>query len=1418
MVELTAKPASGPQPSAVDDETIVMQRRVDWPSGIAKGLLAVLVGLFVLAGLLVAFINSDPGRRFVAERIEALEFANGLKVGIGRIDGTLTNALTISDLTLADPKGIFFRAPRVALDWRPLDYLDSHLDIRSLVVPAATLARLPEFVPGPPSDAPLLPDLDITIGRFKVDRLEIGPSVTGERRMGSFDGRARIANRRAEVALDAAVIGGEGRAGGDRLFLRLDAVPEANRLALDAFVSAPGDGVVAKVAGLTQPLRARIRGAGDWKAWNGRLEADLAGYGLARLALTARDGTFGVRGNIASARLVEGPTAALLGPITTVAAQSTWENRRAELNASVGSDAFTLVANGAVDLGRNQFDGLKLNGALLKPQALAPNLAPRDLRALVTLNGPLRRPRVDYRVSAASLAFNDMAVQGLDARGVANFRQDSLRVPIAATARAITGLDVAAGGTITNVRLDGDLAVDWPRIVSDNLRLRSDRIDATAIVLADVSKGLYTGALEGRVNDYRIDSVGIFNLDTQADVRTLANGGFGLVGRVRAQSTRLFNDGVRNFLGGNLVTSADLAYGADGIIRFSRLRLTAPELRVTDGRGSYSSDGKIALRATGVSRQYGPVGVQVVGTVAAPRAIVTAARPGFGLGIAGLTAEIRSVGNSYAVLARGRSDYGDFTADVLVATASGPLTLDIRRATLAGITAQGRVKQTAAGPFVGQLNARGQGLGGVVRLSAAGRIQQAIVNLRARNAILPEPAGIALGAGIVDARIILFDRPEVQADVQLANARFGTTEIAALRSIIDLRGGRGFARGIVEGRSGVSFRLAFNGELQPKLWRAALKGRVNGVDIATASPARIVPRSGNTYELLPTRLKLDSGSARLSGSYGRELRLESRIDAIDMALLDVFAPGLGIGGRATGSIDFAQAGSGFPRLDASLAIRNFTRTTAASVSRPLDVNLFARLAPGSGTLNAVMRTRGSVVGRVQAAVVPTGSGSWTQQIARARLRGGIRYVGPADALFSLAGLADQSLAGPLGVAADFGGRVERPSVQGVVRGRNLVYANTTYGTRLTDLALAGRFTGERLQIDSLTARAGSGAVSGNGFVSLAAASGYPADLNLTFEDARLADSDGLRVSATGSVRLLKAAGQNPVLSGTVRLPATRYQIIRQGSAQVPELTGVRFKPPRGRPRVTGEAPPPTNAGFGNVALDLRILAPGQLFVTGMGLESEWRADLGVRGSSADPRITGEIALVRGTLGFAGRSFAIQDGTIRFPGGGTEDARIALRAEETIDDVDVTVNVAGSTTDPRITFSSSPGLPQDEIVSRILFGNSVGQLSAIQAVQLAASLNTLRGSGGGGLNPLGKLRQVAGVDRLRILGPDETLGRGTALAAGKYLTDDIYLEVVTDARGFTATQLEVALSRSLSILSQAGGSGSTNVNLRYRRSY
>ena len=137
--------------------------------------------------------------------------------------------------------------------------------------------------------------------------------------------------------------------------------------------------------------------------------------------------------------------------------------------------------------------------------------------------------------------------------------------------------------------------------------------------------------------------------------------------------------------------------------------------------------------------------------------------------------------------------------------------------------------------------------------------------------------------------------------------------------------------------------------------------------------------------------------------------------------------------------------------------------------------------------------------------------------------------------------------------------------------------------------------------------------------------------------------------------------------------------------------------------------------------------------------------------------------------------------------------------------------------PQVTFTSTPTLPQDEVLSRLLFGSSVTSLSPTQAIQLAAALNSLRGSGGG-LNPLGKLRGASGIDRLRVLGADKTAGRGTAIAAGQYISNDIYVEIITDARGFTATQLEVALSKALSILSQTGSFGGSNVSLRYSKDY
>src|SRR3546814_9457059 len=94
-----------------------------------------------------------------------------------------------------------------------------------------------------------------------------------------------------------------------------------------------------------------------------------------------------------------------------------------------------------------------------------------------------------------------------------------------------------------------------------------------------------------------------------------------------------------------------------------------------------------------------------------------------------------------------------------------------------------------------------------------------------------------------------------------------------------------------------------------------------------------------------------------------------------MALLNAVYPDMGLGGRATGSLDFEQTSAdAFPRADARLTINNFTRTTAALVSEPVDINVAGKLLPDGGEVRAVMRERGSVIGRLQASLRPVGPG------------------------------------------------------------------------------------------------------------------------------------------------------------------------------------------------------------------------------------------------------------------------------------------------------------------------------------------------------------------------------------------------------------------------------------------------------------
>src|SRR3546814_2671418 len=137
----------------------------------------------------------------------------------------------------------------------------------------------------------------------------------------------------------------------------------------------------------------------------------------------------------------------------------------------------------------------------------------------------------------------------------------------------------------------------------------------------------------------------------------------------------------------------------------------------------------------------------------------------------------------------------------------------------------GRLVQSEAGPFVGRLDAAGQGLGGLIRLSADGAYQAAAINIRANNVSLPGAAGLNVGSAVVDADVTLYEQPRVVADIQLAQTHVRSVDIAVGRVKIDYRNGSGQAQALVEGTSGVPFRVAVNAQLPPALWRAAVQDR-----------------------------------------------------------------------------------------------------------------------------------------------------------------------------------------------------------------------------------------------------------------------------------------------------------------------------------------------------------------------------------------------------------------------------------------------------------------------------------------------------------------------------------------------------------------------------------------------------------------
>jgi translocation and assembly module TamB len=225
-----------------------------------------------------------------------------------------------------------------------------------------------------------------------------------------------------------------------------------------------------------------------------------------------------------------------------------------------------------------------------------------------------------------------------------------------------------------------------------------------------------------------------------------------------------------------------------------------------------------------------------------------------------------------------------------------------------------------------------------------------------------------------------------------------------------------------------------------------------------------------------------------------------------------------------------------------------------------------------------------------------------------------------------------------------------------------------------------------------------------------------------------------------------------------------------------------------------------------------VKAPRRVVVFGRGLDTEWAIDFHVHGTISNPEVQGTATLVRGELDLAGRRFEFDTGSINLDGP-IKTARIDISAERTADDIDAKVHVTGTPIEPKFELESTPALPQDEILARVLFGRSMAELSAFEAAQLAAGLTQLAG-GEAGFDPAGLVRKATGLDRVAI----GASGGTATVSAGKYIANDVYLQVGAGGEGGVGAEVEWEPRDNLSIISSAQANGDTKLAVRWKRDY
>jgi translocation and assembly module TamB len=680
------------------------------------------------------------------------------------------------------------------------------------------------------------------------------------------------------------------------------------------------------------------------------------------------------------------------------------------------------------------------------------------------------------------------------------------------------------------------------------------------------------------------------------------------------------------------------------------------------------------------------------------------------------------------------------------------------------------------------------------------------------------------------------------ADLTAAGATIATLRLVATP---DRSGGVPFmldtAGSAPAGKTPLPFTMALGGAVKPAADGADLRldrltGRLDDQPVRLTRPVTLA-KHGEAMRLADLSLALGPGSIAGSAS------LDPRTTAADLRLSGLPLAFLGrLGGAPpiSGTLGATLALSGPVTNPTGHAVVTLPDLRLALASRPdlppLNIVVSADLANGR------VDGKGRVAGPGNTALGFLGSGPLVVRAApfsvvlppEAPIRVKAEGEGLLENLADLLPLGEDRASGRFAIDAEVGGTVAHPTPNGRLTLTDGHYDNEAAGTELAKLNLDLAGNGTDFVLRRLSATDGaSGTLEATGGVRLG--SGSPVlDATATLKSFLVAKRDEAIVTASGTATVSGPLDQ-PKATASITVERGDLTIPSQLPPSVVTLDVVRIDSRKDRNASAvadaAAAPPPPPAVVATLDVELKI--PGQFFVRGRGVDSEWRGNLKVTGTSAAPIVLGQIEEVRGTISLLGKDFTLQRGTIGFDGSGRLDPTLDIEADATTSDVTAQVIIGGTASKPTLKLTSTPELPQEEVLSRVLFGTSVGQISPAQGLQLAAAAQSLA-SGGPGL--LDRLRDFTGLDRLGINSGTTSSATGSTassssassskgalggatVSGGKYVANGVFVGVDQGAStSSTKARVEVELGRGLSVESTVGARSSSSLGLNWKKDY